>query len=844
MVGLQSASRARRWYGWEVTKLVGHVVWSRRRLEGGGGGMVVERVVQNMRIAVRRFRRAPGFTATAVLTIALGIGANVSIFSIVDSVLLEALPYDEPDELVAIWEWNLARDRANNVVNPGNFSAWRDGSESFASMTAISLAQPATVTAAGEPDEAMIQYAAPDFFSVLGVDAAEGRMPTADLTGVETPEVVLSDRYWRERFAGDPEVVGTTVFVNGTTGIVVGVLSSDYVVHGEGTDIWVSTRIDRGDQTNSGRWLMVIGRLADGATLQIADAELKSIAAALEEEFPDFNSGWTVNLESLKDEVVGEVREGLWMLLAAVGLLLLIACANVANLFLVRATERRKEMAVRTSLGASGRALGGQLVTESALVSGVGAIVGVAAAYLLTGRIAEQASGAFSLPRLESAAVDGGVLVFAAGLTAGTALFFGLLPAFEAVRSSPASTLGAEARGPSRQSGRVRDALVVLEVAVSVVLLSGAALLARSFTALLAVDDGIEAEHVLVGRVNLSGTTYGDAASRSAFFDELLSRIESSPGVAAAGGITFLPMDGLGAATSYWPDDRPPPAPEDRAAADIRNVTGDYFAAMGIEFLQGRDFDDRDHAEAPQTIVVNRAMADRYWPDGTALGQRLVINWVDEEPWEIVGVVEDVRTQGPQVEPREVVYINYARGAFFPWLHLTVRATSDPLRLTQRVRQEVQALDPSLPLGSVRVMDDIVGRAVARPRMTSLMMVLFAGLATLLSAVGLYGVLAYTVSRRVREIGVRMALGAEPGDVLRLVVRQGSRLVVAGLAGGFVVAIAGARLMRGLLYQIGPADPTSLVAAGVILTSVSVAACAVPAWRASRVAPMEALRPD
>jgi putative ABC transport system permease protein len=478
------------------------------------------------------------------------------------------------------------------------------------------------------------------------------------------------------------------------------------------------------------------------------------------------------------------------------------------------------------------------------LISFIGAGLGIAGATLATRWMASNTPEAFSLPRVQDVSVDGRVLMFAAAVTVGTAIMFGLFPAVKAARTSPAGTLGEESRGPSQRTGAVRDLLVISEVGLSVVLLAGAALFARSFSTLMNVDDGLEVEQVMVGRVNLGGAGYPSDQEKVAFFEELMGRLATTPGVEAAGGTTFLPMDGLGAATGYWVTDRPVPAPEDRPAADVRNVTGDYFGAMGIELLQGRLFDSRDAEDGPQTIVVSRSLARMYWPEESPIGKQIVVNWVDDEPWDIVGVVEDVRMNGPEVEAREVVYINYAKGAFFPWLHVTVRGSGDPVDLTSIVRRELAEMDATLPLGSARLMQDIVGRSVARPRMTRALMLVFAALATLLAAVGLYGVLAYSVSRRLREIGVRIALGAEPTAVVRLVVAQGFRLVLIGLSLGAGGALVASRFVASLLYETSPADPWALGSAAGILALVGVLACLVPAWRAAHVAPTEALRPD
>ena len=589
---------------------------------------------------------------------------------------------------------------------------------------------------------------------------------------------------------------------------------------------------------------MVLGRLADGATLSMARDELGTIAQRLQDEHPEFNAGWTVNLVPLEEEIVGDVQATLWLLLAAVAVLLLIACGNVANLFLVRATARKGEMAVRRSLGASSGDLAGQLFTESAIVSGAGAALGVGLAYAAVRWVTTAMPDAFGIPRLGGAAIDPTVLAFAAVLTVGTALLFGLLPGLQSAWTTPGSVLGSEERGPSRGVGRVRNVLVVGEVALSVVLLAGATLLAQSFVALTTVDDGIEPENVVVGRVNLSGNQYDGAEVQTAFFQELVGNVAARPGIEAAGGITFLPMDGTGAGTSYWPADRATPPADERRAADIRNVEGDYFGAMGIQLLQGRLLDERDRDGAPQRVVVNRSLAELHWPDEPAVGKSVVVSWVDETPWEIVGVVEDVRIQGPATPPRETIYMPYSTAPFFPWLHIVARGPGETGAISAAIREELTALDDALPLGSVRVMKDIVERSVARPRVTGLLMLIFAGMATLLAAVGLYGILAYAVSRRVREIGVRMALGAEPRSVLALVVGQGTRLVVGGLVLGVLGAVAVQGFLESLLFQVDAGNPGALVAAGAVLTAVSLLACAIPAWQASRVAPVEALRPE
>jgi putative ABC transport system permease protein len=843
--GLRSA---RRWFAWEAVKLAGHYAADRLRRsaedEDKGGGMMDE-LTRNVRLALRRLGRGPGFAAVAIVTIGLGIGANVTIFSLVDGVLLAPLPYRDSDRLVAIWEENAQRAGEPNVANPGNFAAWRDRAASFEAMSAVSLGMSVTLGSGGEVEELWGQYAHPDYFQVLGLEAEQGRTFVPGSADEGSTEVVLSHRFWSSRFGGDPSVVGRSVTVNGNAAVVVGVLPPEHVLFGSGTDVWIATPLDVGNQTNTGRWVMVVGRLAPGVSFEAAASELDAVAAGLREEFPDFNAGWSVMPIRVLDQVVGEVRRPLWLLMGSVALLLLIACANVANLMLVRATERQKEMAVRTSLGASGRTLAKQLLTESLLIAALGASLGFALGWSGVQALVTYLPDAFALPRLEGIQLNGAVLAYTVVLTSLAGILFGLLPAVHAVRSGPAATLNAESRGPSRRSGRVRNALVVTEVAVSVMLLAGAALLGRSLAELLAVDSGIEAEHVLAGRVNLVGDRYaGGERARTAFFSELMDRLNAAPGVEAAGGIGFLPLDGSGAATSFHRLDRPIPPPADIPVAWIMNVSGRYFDAMGIHLLQGRLLETRDDADAPRAIVISREMAERLYSGENPLGKRLAIEWRGDEPWEIVGVVEDVRMEGLDQPLRPGIYMSYAQSPTFRWQQVVARASGDPSALAPMLRNTLTELDRDLGIGDLREMGQVLASSTARPRLTAFLMTVFAGLATVLSTVGLYGLLSYAVSQREREIGVRIAVGARPRDVVRMVVRQGARLVLGGLTLGVLGALVGGRLVASLLFGVRPTDPWSLGAAGILLAAVAVLACAVPAWRASRVAPVEALRGD
>ncbi len=837
------------WYAVEAVRLRTHFAWYRlrqrsiRAVPGSArdGWSPTEWFAETGRHVVRMFRHAPGFSLAAIVTVALGIAATVSVFSVVNTVLLRPLPFQEPERLVALFEWAVPRDVRENVANPGNARALEERSSRFDRMASVSLQLPLTMTGADEPLEIRGHLTEEDFFQVLGLEAEVGRTFSAG-ADLSVREVVLSHGLWTRAFGGDPTALGRSLVVNGTSAVIVGVLPPVVVPFGDGSDAWIVSSFEESDQENSGRWIWVVGRLAEGATLEQARAEMTAIGSGLQEEFPGFNAGWVINVKPLTQHLIGDVRQLLWVLLGAVVLLLLIAASNVASLHLVRATERRHEMAIRTSLGASGRRLGGQLLAESLTLAGAGALLGVGLARVGTDIAATHLSSAFAIPRIEELSMDSTVALFAIVITVGTGLLFGLAPALQAARTAPAMALQAESRGPSRRAGRVRGALVVTEVALSLVLLTGAGLVARSFVSLTSVDSGLRPEGVLTGRVNLSAGYDDD--SRRQFFPELIQRVAAIPGVTAVGGITFLPMDGLGSATSYWAGDRPAPAEADRTAADVRSVVGDYFGAMGIEVISGSPFDGTERRDEPRKVIINRAAAESFWPGESAVGRPVVYSWGNDIRQEVVGVVADVRTRGLDTEPRGILYMPYEQAPDFNYLSLAIRTPGDPLSLVGPVKNILRDMDPQIPLASPRVMEDLVGASVARPQMTSALMGAFAALAALLSAVGLYGVIAFSVSGRTREIGIRVAVGAGRSDVLGLVVRQGMGLAATGLVLGLIGSLLAGKLLEGLLFSVSPRDPLVLVGSLTLLAAVAFVACLVPAMKAAGIHPREALTAD
>lgn len=824
------------WLVCEVAKLVTHYG---ARGAGGGAGMG-----NSLRFAVRRMRRDPGFTVLAVLTIALGVGSTVGLFSLVETVLLEPLPYDEPTELVALFEGFPNRDISRNVANPGNVAAWAEAT-ALSGVGGIVLPQPRVLTGVGDPREVMSSFVTPDFLPVLGLDVALGRRFDTDAEGALTgdAEVILTHRGWQELFGGDADIIGTLVEINGGAATIIGVLPAVHVPFAEGSMALLMIPLAQmGDQTNSGRFLNVIGRLAPGVDIERLRAELAGIQGGLREAHADFNAGWEVEVEPLRTVLLGDVRAPLWILLSAVALLLVVACVNVANLTLARATDRRAEMAVRSSLGASGGVLARQLLVESLVLAAVGGGIGIGLAVLATRSLTGPLLQAFTIPRLGEVSLDGTVVLFSIGIIAATGLLFGLAPALTTARLRPGATLGAEGRGASRSTGRLRSALVMAEVALSVVLLTSAGLLVRSWVSLGRVDTGFEASQLVTGRVNLTGPRYQEAGADQVFFEELMPRMAAMPGVEAAGGVAFLPLDGLGSATSYYPADRAAPPRDDWRVADVRPIVGDYFEAMGISLFRGRALDERDGAEGPRAVVVSQSLADRAWPGEDPIGKPLAINWSDLEPWTVVGVVADVLHTGLDDSPREMVYLSYRQAPYFRFMTLTVRARASTAEALEGLRQAVAAVDPGVPVTRVQTMTERVRASTARPRMIAFLIAVFAGAAALLTAVGLYGVVSYTVARRVREIGVRMALGARREDVLRLVSWQGMKLVVAGGLVGLVAAGAVTRFLESVLFQTSTRDPAAFAGAGALFVVVGLTACVIPTLRALRIEPSQALR--
>ncbi len=795
-------------------------------------------LLQDLRLGLRLLVRRPGFTAVAVATLALGIGANAALFSVVEAVLLRPLPFREPDRLVMVWEKNVKRNRIRNSVNPANFVHWRERNQVFEGIAAFALRD---MSLGGVEDPVRVKGAVvtADFFGLLGMSASQGRAIGEEDGQPDKPLVaVISPRLWKGRFGGDASVVGREVTVDGRKRTIVGVMPESLSVP-PGAEVWVPLPVTEEWRTTGGRSLLSIARLRPGVTFERARAEMEGIASQLEKEFPARDAGWNVTVAPLHGDLVREVRPALLVLMGAVALVLLIGCVNVAHLLLARALAREREIAVRISLGASRGRLVRQLTTEGLVLALLGGGAGVLfASWTLE---ALRAAMPAELQQVATISINPAVLGFAVVLSVGSALLFGLAPALQIARPAVWKALkdGGSA-GTGRERRRLARGLVVAEMALAAVLLIGAGLLVRSFDRLARVNPGFETEGVLTFEISLPATSYGEDASRIRYFTEATERLRRLPGVDAVGATSWIPFV-LGSATRFALPDRPVPAPGDEPSADVRFVTPGIFEAMGIPLKQGRAFTEADTALRPTVVVVNEAMARQFWPGEDPIGKRVEMGWGELRKAEVVGVVGDVRLTSLEKTSQRTIYWAQAQIPN-PFMTFMVRSGRHPSSLLPDVRAELKHLDSTLPLGNVQTLERVMEGALERPRFTFVLTSAFALTAAVLAGLGLFGVLAQVVAQRRAEMGLRLALGALPRDVVRLVLREGVALAALGLALGLLGALAASRLLRSLLYETSPADPLPYVVVAVVLGGVGVLAAALPALRASRVDPVAALK--
>ena len=815
--------------------------------------MLIEEFTQDLRFGARTLRRNPGFAAIAVLTLALGIGANAAIFSVVNAVLLRPLPWSEPDRAVMIWSKWTSFDKT--WVASGEVVDYKKRSRTLSDVAAWSDGQ-VNLTGDGEPERVAAANVTANLFPVLGVQPMIGRVFTGSEDVPNGPNVVvLGFGLWKRRYASDPSIVSRTILINGQSFQVLGVMGPDFVLptdfqNPEPTQLWTPLQLDPASTDHGNHGLYAAGRLQPGATVRQAADDLSQIAKAMTKEglYPVQMQFDTVVL-SLTDEVVGNVRRAVWLLFGAVGFLLLIACANVANLLLARAEARQREIAVRSALGAGGWRVVRQLLTESLVLSSLSAIVGLGLAYAGVSFLAWWNPA--NIPRVAGVALDGRVLVFTAAVALATSVIFSLVPALRALKTDLTDSLkdGGQSASAGGARQRFRNGLVVVEMALAVVLLVGAGLMLRSLWALQRVPLGFEPSGVLTMRIALPAASYEQPEQVELFFRQLLDRVRQLPGVRAAGAARSLPLGSPIGDFGLMVEGYQPP-PGTNAKGDWQIVTDGYFAAMGERVVRGRGIEATDTADSMLVALVNEEMARLYWNGRDPIGGRLKIGGDPKRPFvTVVGVVADVRHNGITDVIKEKFYVphtqwNQAVGFPIRAMTLVIRAGSDPSALVGPARQAVRSLDPSLPVANVRLMNDVVGAVLSTPRFTGILLGSFAVLALLLSAIGIYGVLSYLVSRRTREIGIRVAIGAGRAEVLRLVLRSGITLALTGVAIGIGFALWASRLMSGLLHDVKPADPVTFTTVGLLLTGVALVASLVPAWRATRVDPVVALKTE
>ncbi len=806
-------------------------------------------LLQDLRYGVRMLAKAPGFTIVAVLTLALGIGATTAIFSVIDATLLARLPYRQSDRLVMVWESNPTRGLDRNVVSPGNFLHWQEENTVFDDLAGFYDLR-LNLTGSGEPEQIPVQAVTPNLFSLLGVNANIGRTFISEEGQPGKDNVVLlSYGLWQRKFGGDPNIPGKTITLDGKTQTIVGVMPRGFELFvqqhsrtGEHAGLWLPLAFRPEDHTPVGRYMMAVGRLKAGISLALAQTQMNVVAKDLERQFPAMDTGWRTSLVPLHDQFVAAIRQPLTILFGAVGFVLLIACANVASLLLGRAAERKRELAIRTALGASPLRVVRQFLTESILLALIGSGFGILLAFwgmqlLLT--LAPE-----DLLDIRNVHIDFRILLFTLAVTIVTGLMFGLVPALGSAKTNPGESLkeGERTVGIGVRGSRLRNVFVVAEIGLAVVLLAGAGLLIKSFLRLQSVSPGFDPQNILMVKVELPDSKYKQDAQIVQFFNQVLEKVRALPGVESASANSAPPFAGPGAGTDFKIEGRPAPPLGEAPGAEVRVVAHDYFRTMHIPLVRGRQFTPQEESEARHVVIVSQKLVQQYFANEDPIGKKITIDMKDQNvPSEIVGVVGDTKHYGLDSEVLPTAYWPHPELAY-SGMTLMVRSKSNPTELAGSIRDAVRSLDADQPASNARTMEDWMAGSVAQTRFNTFLLTIFSGIALALAIIGIYGVVSVSVAQRTHEIGIRMALGALPRDVQSQVLGVGVKTAAAGLATGLAAAFALTRLLRSMLFEVQPADPAIFAAVSALLVVVTLAACYIPARRATRVDPLVALR--
>ena len=801
-------------------------------------------ILQDLRYGVRVLLRSPGFAVIAILTLAVGIGATTAMFSVVDAVLLRPLPFDEADRLVVVWETNAAQGKEEEPPSPPNFNDWRTASTSFEALTAWEEWAP-TLTGVERPEVLDAIATTPDFFRVLRIPMAAGRgfLPEEGVVGGK-PVVVISHGLWQRLYGGEASAIGRTMLLSGNAVEIVGVMPAGFDLPRAALDVWLPIDYAQPTFHRQTRYLTVLGRLVPDVTMEQATTELNLLAQRLEAEHPESNSGWGVRLVDAQEQIVGQAGTLLVVVLVAVGFVLLLACANVANLLLGRATVREGELALRSALGASRGRLRAQLVAESVVLGLAAGVIGAGIAYAaVRGFITLEPD---AIPRATEIAVNARVLGFAFLAALATGVFFGLVPAARALANDPSTALREGGRSVGgRRKERARRLLIVSEVALALVLLVGAGLSLRTLAGLRALDPGYATENVLAARVALGGANYRGTEPKVRYFEQIQERIAAIPGVIAVGVTSTLPLtpSGTDFDLPYRAEGMPLLPEAELHQADYRIISPGYLETVGITVLRGRDFNTFDRTDSKPVMIVNRTFAEQHWPGDDPIGKRVTLYYVQDRDYEVVGVVGDTRHRSLSVPAAAQMFVPLPQAeVLFGYMTIAVRTRGDAALHEPRIREAGLSVDPTEPLYDIETIEQLLGDATARERLAAMVFGAFAILAIVLSAAGIYGVISYQVARRTREIGVRIALGAARSSVVSRVVGEAAILAGAGIGIGVLVAAMATRSAESFLFGVSATDPATFAATALLLLSIAVIAALVPALRAAAIQPVEALR--